>query len=95
MGAVRGIVFDEDAARDIERRLLADGYAVTLSREPFAGEDDDEDHSWAIETDAPMVALELLLDTHDGWLDDGAPETPPTPLRLPAAPRRRHREQPR
>jgi hypothetical protein len=42
-----------------------------------------------------MVALELLLDTHDGWLDDGAPETPPTPLRLPAAPRRRHREQPR
>jgi hypothetical protein len=92
---VRGIVFEEDAARDIQRRLVADGYAVSVSREPFAGEDDDEDHPWAIRTDAPVVALELLLDAHDGWLDDGAPKTPPAPITLPEAPRRRHREQPR
>src|ERR687884_365526 len=59
---VRGIVFDEDAARDIERRLRADGYAVTVTRERYAGEDDDEDHPWAIETDAPAVALDLLLE---------------------------------
>jgi hypothetical protein len=94
---VRGIVFEEEAARAIERRLRADGYAATVRREPFAGEDDDEDHPWAIETDAPVVALELLLDSYDGWLDDGPQEraatTParPAPLPLPDAPRRRHR----
>ena len=89
---MRGIVFDEAAARDIERRLRADGYAVTVTREPFAGEDDDEDHPWAIETDAPETALDLLLDVHDGWLDDG-PAAPPAgvPLELPDAPRRQHR----
>jgi hypothetical protein len=92
---VRGIVFDEDAARDIERRLRADGYAVTVTREPLAGEDDDEDHPWAIRTDAPVAALDLLLDTHDGWLDDEAGTTgglPPAPFPLPTAPRRRHHE---
>ena len=97
---MRGIVFDEGAARDIERRLRHDGYAVTVSRERFAGEDDDEDHAWAVETDAPLVALELLLDAHDGWLDDGAqgrsqhdaPIPAVTPVQLPDAPRRRHRD---
>ena len=89
----RGVVFDEDAARAIERRLRADGYAVSVVREPFAGEDDDEDHPWAIETDAPTAALDLLLDAHDGWLDvEGAPSAAhPAPLELPDAPRRRHR----
>jgi hypothetical protein len=94
-GTVRGIVFDEGAARDIERRLRADGYAVTVGREPFAGEDDDEDHPWAVETDAPVAALDLLLDAHDGWLDDDTNATggpPPAPLQLPTAPRRRHQE---
>lgn len=105
-GRVRGVVFEEDAAREIERRLRADGYAVTVTRERFAGEDDDEDHPWAIETDAPTVALELLLDVHDGWLDDTptndtptndtpaddtAGRAPVTPVELPDAPRRRHR----
>jgi hypothetical protein len=88
----RGIVFAEDAARDIERRLRADGYAVTVSRERFAGEDDDEDQPWAISTDAPVVALELLLDAYDGWLDDAPKPTPGTPIGLPDAPRRRHRQ---
>ena len=88
----RGIVFDEQAAREVERRLRADGYAVTVAREPFAGEDDDEDHPWAVETDAPATALDLLLDAHDGWLEDGSSEPPLTPpLDLPDAPKRRHR----
>ena len=91
-GAARGIVFDEEAALAIERRLRADGYTVTVSRERFAGEDDDEDQPWAIATDAPVVALELLLDAHDGWLDDAPTGAPVTPVELPAAPRRRHRE---
>lgn len=91
--AVRGIVFDEDAARAIERRLLADGYAVTVTRERYAGEDDDEDHPWAISTNAPTPALDLLLDVHDGWLDDAQSAAPPSgsPVQLPDAPRRRHR----
>jgi hypothetical protein len=89
----RGIVFDEGAAREIERRLRHDGYAVTLTRERYAGEDDDEDHPWAIETDAPPVALDLLLDAHDGWLDDAADQPAATPLVLPDAPRRRHRQE--
>jgi 8-oxo-dGTP diphosphatase len=95
---VRGIVFEEDAARDIERRLRADGYAVTVARERLAGEDDDEDHPWAVETDAPVAALELLLDLHDGWLDDAPGDdisverAPVTPIELPDAPRRRHHD---
>ena len=87
---MRGIFFDADAARDVERRLIADGYEVTLTREPYAGEDDDEDHPWSVTTDAPAVVLELLVDEHDGWLDDDAPPAPSTPLDLPAAPRRHH-----
>ncbi len=30
-----------------------------------------------METDAPAVVLDLLLDAHDGWLDDGSPEVNP------------------
>ncbi len=91
---MRGIFFDEGAARDVERQLVAEGFEVTLSRERFAGEDDDEDHPWAVATDAPAVVLELLVDQHDGWLDDDPPSpalpaTPPAPL--PEAPRRLHR----
>jgi hypothetical protein len=88
---VRGIVFDEDAARAIERRLRADGYAVTVTRERYAGEDDDEDHPWSIESDAPATALDLLLDAHDGWLDGPADPAVGTKIDLPDAPRRRHR----
>lgn len=91
---MRGIFFDEDAARDVERQLLADGFVVTVSREPFAGEDDDEDHPWAVVTDAPGIVLEILVDQHDGWLDDDeapSPRTPPAAAPLPDAPKRHHR----
>ena len=93
---VRGIVFDEGAAREIERRLRADGYAATVSRVRLAGEDDDEDHPWAVDTDAPGVALDLMLEAHDGWLEEDVPPGgaggAPTPWQLPDAPRRRHRD---
>ena len=98
MGRVRGIVFDEEAAREIERRLRAGGFEAVVTREWYAGEDDDEDHPWAIETDAPAFTLDLLLEAHDGWLDDAPPTSgqsedpaPAQPLELPDAPRRRHR----
>ena len=61
------------------------------TRERLAGEDDDEDHPWAVLTDAPELALELLVDEYDGWLDAGSPDsavTPAPPLDLPTGPRR-------
>jgi hypothetical protein len=88
----RGIVFDEEAARDIERCLRQDGYAATVGRERYAGEDDDEDHAWVVTTDAPVVAVDLLLERHDGWLDEEPADVVPEPVELPDAPRRRHRE---
>jgi hypothetical protein len=92
---VRGIFFDEDAAREVERRLVTEGYEADLTREPFAGEDDDEDHAWAVSSDAPAIVLELLVDQYDGWFDDvsdeaASPFTAPAPL--PSAPKRLHRE---
>jgi hypothetical protein len=87
---VRAIFFDEDDAQAVVARLRADGFEARAERERLAGEDDDEGHPWAVVSDAPSFMLEVLVDTHDGWLDeDDAPvgETLP-PLDLPAAPRR-------
>jgi hypothetical protein len=52
---VRGIFFDEDDARAAAAQLRADGFAAEVAREALAGEDDDEDHPWAVTTDAPEV----------------------------------------
>ena len=89
---VRAIFFDEDDARAVVARLRADGFEAELERERLAGEDDDEDHPWAVLSDAPAFMLEVLVDTHDGWLDeddDGGEEqsVPLPPLDLPTAPK--------
>ena len=85
---MRGIFFDEDDARAVVARLVAAGYEARVERERLAGEDDDEDHPWAVVTDAPQIVLELLVDERDGWLDadDHVPARPP--LELPTAPKR-------
>jgi hypothetical protein len=95
IGAVRGIFFDEDQARTAVARLVRDGYDATLARERLAGEDDDEDHPWAVLTDAPGIVLELLVEQYDGWLDeDDGPGADPVarpglpPMELPRAPKR-------
>jgi hypothetical protein len=93
MTPVRAIFFDEDEARAVVARLRADGFEADVERERLAGEDDDEDHPWAVLSDAPAFMLEVLADAHDGWLDeDAGPEgehgDPPAPLHLPTAPRR-------
>ena len=94
---MRGIFFDEDHARAAVARLVADGYDARLERERLAGEDDDEDHPWAVLTDAPDIVLELLVDEYDGWLDAaedldernlGEGQSPPD---LPTGPRRMKR----
>ena len=88
---MRGIFFDEDHARAAADRLRADGFTARVDRERLAGEDDDEGHPWAVVTDAPEVALDLLVERYDGWLDAGEPTPPPAPLDLPTAPKRHHR----
>lgn len=85
---MRGIFFDEDDARAVVARLVAGGYGARVERERLAGEDDDEDHPWAVLTDAPELVLDLLVDEYDGWLDAGDDPPPLPPLDLPAAPRR-------
>jgi hypothetical protein len=90
---VRGIFFDEDDARAVVARLVNGGYAASVTRERLAGEDDDEDHPWAVVTDAPELVLDVLVDEFDGWLDDEDLDKldhreAPAPLDLPAAPKR-------
>ncbi len=89
---VRAVFFDEDDARTVLARLRTDGFSAELTRDRLAGEDDDEDHPWAVLTDAPEIVVELLVERHDGWLDVPEPpaETRP-PLTLPTGPRTRHR----
>ena len=93
---MRAIFFEEDDAVAVAARLRADGFEAHVERERLAGEDDDEDHPWAVVSDAPAFMLEVLVDAHDGWLDadgdgdEGGGEhlTPPPPLHLPTAPKR-------
>ena len=42
-------------------------------------------------TDAPEIALDLLVERYDGWLDLGESTRRPPPLDLPTAPKRHHR----
>lgn len=89
---MRGVFFEEDDARAVLARLLREGFDGSCEREPFAGEDDDEDHPWVVTTQAPVAVLELLVEEYDGWLEPDEPRPPPTPLDLPSAPRRLKRD---
>ncbi len=84
----RGIFFDEDDAWAVAARLTSEGWQAEMERERYQGEDDDEDHPWAVVTDAPELVLELLVDQFDGWLAAHEPPADPTPLDLPSAPKR-------
>lgn len=95
MSGIRAIFFDADQAQAVVARLVSDGYQARAVLERYAGEDDDEDHPWAVESDAPELILEVLVDHFDGWLDvPAAPDTPgraaapPPPADLPTGPRR-------
>lgn len=93
---LRGIFFDEEEAATVAARLRSEGWEAELVRERYQGEDDDEDHPWAVVSDAPELVMEILVDEFDGWLDDGTPIEPtglPAPLDLPAAPKRIKRPQ--
>ncbi|MFJ9388406.1 (deoxy)nucleoside triphosphate pyrophosphohydrolase [Nocardioides sp. NPDC101246] len=89
---VRGIFFEEEDARSAAATLEREGWTARVSRERYQGEDDDEDHPWSVETDAPEMVLELLVDEYDGWLDipEDAPDDSiaPEPVDLPDNPKR-------
>ncbi|WP_307816433.1 (deoxy)nucleoside triphosphate pyrophosphohydrolase [Nocardioides limicola] len=92
----RAVFFEAEHAEVVAATLRSEGYVVLVERERLAGEDDDEDHPWSLRSDAPLIRLELLIDAHDGWLDQPeAPRPVPPPLDLPAAPRRLKSETPR
>jgi hypothetical protein len=86
----RALFWDEADARAVAERLADAGCAAEVRRDRFAGEDDDEDHPWAVLTAAPAGILEPLLEELDGWLDEDPPAAAPgvRPLDLPAGPRR-------
>lgn len=91
--SLRAVFYDEDDAQAVAARLSADGFDARVERERLAGEDDEEDHPWAVVTDAPEFVLDVLVEAHDGWLDPNADSEPvdvPTapPLDLPDGPRR-------
>ena len=89
---LRAVLFEEDHALAVAARLRAAGFEARVTRERYAGEDDDEDHPWAVTTDAPVLLVEPLVDEHDGWLDQGEePGAAESPLDLPTGPRRHHR----
>ncbi len=86
---LRAIVFEEEHAEELAARLRVDGYDAAVVRERLQGEDDDEDHPWAVLTDAPEPMVDLLLDAYDGWLDaEEVPPAPAPPLELPTEPKR-------
>ena len=85
---LRGIFFEEEDAVAVAGRLRADGWDVEVLRERYQGEDDDEDHPWAVVSDAPELVMEVLVDEYDGWLDAGDAGPGTTPPDLPSAPRR-------
>lgn len=89
----RAVLFEEEHADDVVARLRAEGFEAVLERERLAGEDDEEDHPWAVVTDAPEIVVELLVERYDGWLDVADPPPPPAAasLPLPDEPRRHHR----
>lgn len=84
------VLFDEADAQAVGRALAANGFSIRIDQVRFAGDDDDEDHPWAVWTDAPHVMLELAADEFDGWVvyEDSISRAP---IDLPASPKRHHR----
>jgi hypothetical protein len=89
---LRAIFHEEDDADAVANRLVRDGFEAIVVRERLAGEDDEEDHPWAVLTDAPEFVLDILVEKHEGWVDvhgDLPPvDVPPAPIDLPTEPRR-------
>ena len=91
------IHFDRaDDAAELVKALQAEGYVTRLVRDAFAGEDDAEDHAWALVVEPFDDRVVEMVDVYGGWLpqdvrlDSGPTVEPPAGdgLPLPDAPRR-------
>jgi hypothetical protein len=66
---------ERDAAEEVAEQLVAEGLAhVRVVREALAGEDDSEDHEWAVLVRTPddpawTARLREVAEAHDGWYD--------------------------
>jgi len=77
---------DDDAAQ-IVAALEAEGYATSLRREGFAGEDDSEDRAWVLVVTPFDDRVVELVDVYGGWMSGDA-RLVPEPLDLPLEPKR-------
>lgn len=80
---------DRDVAEEVAADLADEGFSeVRVIREALSGEDDSEDHEWAVYVREEMVAdesgpvegglrdrFEALVEEHGGWYDP-EPRTP-------------------
>ncbi len=66
---------ERDDAEEVAEQLAAEGLThVRVVREALAGEDDAEDHEWAVHVRTPddpawVERLTALAQAHDGWYD--------------------------
>ena len=69
---------DRELAEELADELALEGFAeVRVVREALAGEDDAEDHDWAVYVRDPdggdptvtAARLQALAEAHDGWYD--------------------------
>ena len=82
------IFFDaEEDAAELIAALTAEGYSATLREEPFAGEDDAQDHGWTLHVEPFDDGVVAMVDVYGGWLP-GDPHLAPDPPDLPDEPRR-------
>lgn len=82
------IYFDsDDDAEELVKALEGEGYATSLRREAFAGEEDWEDRAWVLLVEPFDDRVVEMVDVYGGWMpgDDRLPEDPPE---LPRAPKR-------
>ncbi|MCW2800536.1 MAG: hypothetical protein JWQ70_2008 [Aeromicrobium sp.] len=82
------IYFDaDDDAVELMTALEAEGYATTLRREAFAGEDDSADHAWVLLVEPFDDRVIEMVDVYGGWMP-GDEHLPAEPLNLPGEPKR-------
>ncbi|MFI5427555.1 hypothetical protein [Aeromicrobium sp. UC242_57] len=82
------IFFDSaEDADELVAALRSEGFTTSLEREGFAGEDDSEDRAWVLHVEPFDDRVVAMVDVYGGWLP-GDERLAPTPLDLPAAPKR-------
>ncbi|MET0928005.1 MAG: hypothetical protein ABWX74_00730 [Aeromicrobium sp.] len=81
------VYFDsDDDAVELVGALDDEGYATTLRREAFAGEEDWEDRAWVLLVVPFDDRVVELVDVHGGWIP-GDDRRAPEPPELPTGPR--------